>query len=109
MEFNENIIDATIRETLEETAWHFTPQYATGIYHWQHPNKDIYIRHCFAGEVTTHESKRKLDTGIVNAVWLTMDEIRQQTGRHRSPLVMKCIEDYLAGKRFPLSLYQQIR
>lgn len=109
MEFNEHIIDAAIRETFEETAWHFIPEFVTGIYHWQHPNNDIYIRHCFAGSVTRHESERKLDTGIVNATWLSVDEIRKDKERHRSPLVIKCIEDYLAGQRFPLSIYHHVR
>lgn len=109
VEFNENIIDAVIRETLEETAWHFTPQFATGIYHWQHPNSDIYIRHCFAGDVTSHEQERQLDEGIVNAVWLSMEEIKQQAARHRSPLVLKCLDDYLSGQQFPLHMYQQLR
>ena len=108
MEFNENIIDAAIRETLEETAWHFTPRFATGIYHWQHPNNDTYIRHCFAGDVAGHEKNMKLDDGIVHANWFSLDEIRAQTERHRSPLVLKCIEDYLAGKQFPLSMYQHL-
>ena len=108
VEFNENIIDAVIRETLEETAWQFTPQYATGIYHWQHSNKDIYIRHCFAGTVDSYNEKLELDDGIVCADWFSLDEIKNQPERLRSPLVLKCIEDYLAGNRFPLSMYQQL-
>ena len=109
VEFNENIIDAAIRETLEETAWQFTPEFATGIYHWQHPNKDIYIRHCFAGTVDQHNDKLALDEGIVRANWFTLDEVKKQAERHRSPLVLKCIEDYLAGQQFPLSMYQQLK
>jgi 8-oxo-dGTP pyrophosphatase MutT (NUDIX family) len=109
VELNENFIEAAIRETLEETAWQFTPKFASGIYHWQHPNNDLYIRHCFVGEVSHHDPHRQLDTGIVNATWLSLDEIKQQAKRHRSPLVLKCIEDYLAGQCFPLSLYQDLR
>jgi ADP-ribose pyrophosphatase YjhB (NUDIX family) len=104
----ESIIDAVIRETLEETAWHFTPRFACGIYRWQHPNNDIYIRHCFSGDVSNHETDRDLDTGIVKADWFSLDAIRQQVVRHRSPLVLKCIEDYLAGQRFPLDMYQDL-
>lgn len=109
VEFNENIIDAVIRETLEETAWHFTPQFATGIYHWQHPNNDVFIRHCFAGKVHMHDKNRQLDEGIIRASWLSLDQVKMQTGRHRSPLVLMCIEDYLAGQQFPLKMYQQLR
>lgn len=108
VEFNENIIDAAIRETMEETAWQFTPQFATGIYHWQHPNGDVYIRHCFAGNVEKHNKDLDLDEGIVNAGWFSLDEIKQQAERHRSPLVMQCIEDYLAGQQFPLSMYRHL-
>ena len=108
VEFNENIIDAAIRETLEETAWQFTPRFATGVYQWQHPNNDIYIRHCFAGDVDNYDKCIELDDGIVRTNWFSLDEIKIQTERHRSPLVMKCIEDYLAGNQFPLSMYQHL-
>jgi len=108
VELNENIIDAVIRETLEETAWQFSPEIATGIYRWQHPNGDLYIRHCFYGEVSQQDKGRTLDEGIVSSAWLTLDEIEQQKLRHRSPLVLRCIEDFLSGQHYPLSLYHDL-
>ena len=108
VELNENIIDAVIRETLEETAWQFSPEIATGIYRWQHPNGDLYIRHCFYGEVSQQDKGRTLDEGIVSTTWLTLDEIEQQKPRHRSPLVLHCIEDFLSGQHYPLSMYHDL-
>ena len=63
-----------------------------------------YLRFAFAGAVTGFEPERQLDDGIVAARWLTLDEVRASAGRHRSPLVLQCIEDWLSGKRYPLDL-----
>jgi 8-oxo-dGTP pyrophosphatase MutT (NUDIX family) len=105
LEANESLIQGVTRETLEETAHHFKPDYLIGIYRWHHPRKDIvYLRFAFSGSVTGYEPGRPLDQGIVRAAWLTPDELRSATKRHRSPLVLQCVEDYLAGKRYPLDL-----
>jgi 8-oxo-dGTP pyrophosphatase MutT (NUDIX family) len=91
------------REALEETAYRVKPEALVGIYSWPHPHKDItYLRFAFAASVVGHEPGRKLDEGILRASWLTPDELRACRERHRSPLVMLCVEDYLAGKRLPL-------
>ena len=58
----------------------------------------------FGGHVTHHDPERKLDTGILQAAWFSVDEINQMRHRHRSPLVMQCIQDHLTGKRYPLEL-----
>ena len=58
----------------------------------------------FAGELRGWEADRKLDEGIVGARWLTLDEVKATQARHRSPLILRCIEDLLAGKRYPLDL-----
>lgn len=101
----ESLIHAVARETLEETAWHFAPTALLGIYRWVHQTKNItYLRFAFLGELTGHEPNRPLDDGIVRAIWLSRDEIRQEATRHRSPQVQRCIDDYLAGVRYPLSL-----
>ena len=101
----ESLLAACAREALEETAWAFTPTALVGIYQWPRPQGDItYLRFAFAGELGAHESARKLDTGILRAVWMAPDEIRATTDRHRSPLVAQCVDDYLAGRRFPLDL-----
>jgi 8-oxo-dGTP pyrophosphatase MutT (NUDIX family) len=101
----ESIITACARETLEETAWHFSPRHLTGIYQWPRPNSDItYLRFAFCGELGAHEPARTLDTGIVRALWLTPAELADCREKHRSPLVWQCLEDYLAGRRWPLDL-----
>jgi ADP-ribose pyrophosphatase YjhB (NUDIX family) len=102
---NETLATGTIREALEESAYDFEPQYLIGIYRWHAPESDTtYLRFAFGGDVTAHHPELKLDEGIVQAVWLTIAEIRANQSLHRSPLVLRCIEDYLAGKRYPLDL-----
>ncbi|HCI51823.1 MAG TPA: NUDIX hydrolase [Gallionella sp.] len=101
----ETLIHATIREALEESAYDFAPEHLTGIYSWRAPESDTtYLRFAFSGTITAHHPELKLDEGIVRAVWLTIDEIRDTKMRHRSPLVLRCCEDYLAEKRYPLEL-----
>ena len=105
LEEGESVIDAVIRETLEETAYHFKPTHLIGIYNWRHPSKDVtYLRFAFGGELRGFEADRKLDDGIVAARWLTLDEVKATQARHRSPLILRCIEDQIAGKSAPLDL-----
>ncbi|QWT45127.1 NUDIX hydrolase [Azospira inquinata] len=105
LEEGESLVDACIREALEETAYHFRPTALVGIYRWPHPTKDMtYLRFNFAGEITGEEVGRALDEGIVAARWMTLDEVRATAARHRSPMILRCIEDYAAGKRYPLDL-----
>jgi len=105
LEEGESLVDAVVRETLEETAYHFKPTHLIGIYNWQHPTKGItYLRFAFGGELRGYEAGRQLDEGIVGARWLTLDEIRASQARHRSPLILRCVEDALAGKSSPLDL-----
>jgi 8-oxo-dGTP pyrophosphatase MutT (NUDIX family) len=105
LECRESLVDAAIRETLEETAYTFAPQYLIGIYNWRNEAKDVtYLRFAFGGEITGHDAHRPLDDGIIAAHWLTLAEIRSSAARHRSPLILRCIEDHLAGKRYPLNL-----
>ena len=96
------------REALEETAHAFTPTALLGVYlsrfQRQATGEDItYLRFAFVGELGARDSGRALDTGIVRTLWLTPAEIRASTQRHRSPLLLRCMEDYLAGVRLPLS------
>jgi ADP-ribose pyrophosphatase YjhB (NUDIX family) len=109
LELRESLAEACAREVLEESAWHFRPSALVGIYLWGKPRpagapEVSYLRFAFCGELGAHETGRKLDTGIVRAVWLGVDEIRASSARHRSPLVMRCIDDYLAGRRYALEL-----
>jgi 8-oxo-dGTP pyrophosphatase MutT (NUDIX family) len=99
----ETLIDAVIRETREETAWRFTPESLVGAYQWRSPQDGRgFLRFAFCGEVDDHHPRQALDQGIVRALWLTPDELGGQRERLRSPLVMRCVEDYLLGRRQPL-------
>jgi 8-oxo-dGTP pyrophosphatase MutT (NUDIX family) len=105
LEDGETMLQAVVRETSEETAYDFTPESLLGVYHWRHPNKDItYLRFAFIGKVSGHNPAQKLDDGIIRAVWMSLDEIRANAAIHRSPQVLTCVEHYLAGQRFPLSV-----
>ncbi len=105
VEANESLIEAAIRETLEETAHTVEIDHVLGMYTYTPPNDPLctYYRMCFLASVVSFDATRPLDTGIVRTVWLTLDELKA-SGRARSPLVIRCIEDALAGQRFPLSL-----
>lgn len=101
----ESLTDAAAREALEETAHPFVPRFVLGIYQWRRPAGDItYLRFAFGGEVGEPDAGRPLDHGILRAVWLTPAEIEACRDRHRSPLVMRCVADYLAGRRYGLEL-----
>ncbi len=105
LEDNESLMQAVVRETLEESAYDFTPTALLGIYHWKHPhNETTYLRFAFIGKAGTHYSDQELDAGIIRAVWMTADEIREKSALMRSPQVLTCIEDYLSGKRYPLEV-----
>lgn len=114
----ESPAEGCAREALEETAHPFTPTALVGIYlsrmqrparqgpdGRRQPAEDVtYLRFAFCGQVDEPEAGRRLDNGIVRTVWLTPEEIRASVARHRSPLLLRCMEDYLAGKRYPLDL-----
>ena len=105
LEPGESLLAGVARETLEETAWRFAPGWLLGIYRWEHSGSGVtYVRFAFGGSLLAHEADRRLDEGIVRAVWLTPEELRLQSARHRSPLVQRCVNDHLAGWRYPLDL-----
>ncbi len=109
LEPGESLLQAVIRETQEETARDFTPEYISGIYRWDQPEtKRCFIRVTFAGQCDNHQADRMLDDGIIQALWLTRDEISARAEKLRSPMVLRCIDDYLAGKRYPLELITDI-
>ena len=100
----ESLAAACRREAMEETAHHFEPTSLVGIYRWRDPRKDFtFLRFAFRGEVGAAEN-RPLDKEIVGVQWLAPDEIRQRRAEHRSPLVQKCVDDFLAGRSFPLDV-----
>lgn len=109
LEAAETLPQAAARETLEETGWTVEPLALIGIYRWEAPETGTtFVRFSFAGEALRHDASRPLDAGILRAVWLTYDEIAALRREHRSPLVMRCVDDYRAGKRSPLDLVQEI-
>ena len=102
----ETLVHACAREVLEETAHRFTPESLVGIYRWYYAPRDItFIRFTFAGRVDGVEQGRALDKEIVAAHWYTRDELAARESMHRTPLVMACIDDHLAGRRFPLEVF----
>ncbi len=105
LEPNETIIAAVIRETQEETARTIEPQYLTGIYRWYSTDNDCtYLRFCFYATVLAHDTKQDLDTDIIQALWMTQEEIIKNQHKCRSPLVLQCLSDYKAGNSYPLSI-----
>ena len=109
LENGESFVDAVVRETLEETGWHFRPDAITGIYLWRTPQANrTFLRVAFTGAVDTHEPARALDRGIVGVRWLTREQLVASGPRLRSPLVVQCIEDQRAGIRYPLALISHL-
>ncbi|MEO8061996.1 MAG: NUDIX hydrolase [Pseudomonadota bacterium] len=103
LEDAETLIEAAVREAREETAWRFKPDAMIGTYLWRNPvNGRSYLRFAFCGSVDDHQPQQPLDTGIMRALWMTHEQLRAQPHRLRSPLVLRCIDDYLQGKRQPL-------
>ncbi|UCC55282.1 MAG: NUDIX hydrolase [Gammaproteobacteria bacterium] len=109
LEEGESLVTAVIRETLEETAWHFEPESIVGLYRWQHPDKDkTYLRVTFSGSAIRHDANRPLDPDIEEVVWMSAAGIRRESVRLRSPMVLRSVEDFLSGSRYPLSLLSDI-
>ncbi|MGY4826993.1 NUDIX hydrolase [Sphaerotilaceae bacterium SBD11-9] len=111
LEIGESPEQGVVREALEETTCHFTPSCLVGVYmaRYQRPSvgEDVtYLRFAYAGTVSEPDPARTLDTGIVRTLWMSVEELRACRERHRSELVLACIEDYLAGRRYPLGIVQ---
>ena len=109
----ESPAEACARETLEETAHSFRPTALVGVYlsRFQRPDPEVgtvqditYLRFAFCGELGEAQAGRALDAGIVRTLWMSPDEIRASRAQHRSPLLLQCMEDYLAGQRHTLDL-----
>jgi len=109
LEANESFINAVIRETEEETATIFQPDYLIGLYRWVLTAKDrTYLRLCFGGKLTERLENQALDPDIIRTHWLTYDEIIAKRDSLRSPLVLECIDDYRSGKHYPLELLKDL-
>ena len=105
VEVKESLLDAAIRETLEETAWRVSLEKLLGIYQYTSPENGItYIRHCFIAKAIEPRTERDLDKDIAEAVWVSLEDLEQRESEMRSPLVLGVIRDYLKGVSYPLSL-----
>jgi 8-oxo-dGTP pyrophosphatase MutT (NUDIX family) len=104
----ESLVAACRREVLEETAHRFEPGALVGIYRWHYAPQDVtFLRFCFSGKVLSADPAGKLDREIVRLHWLTPQELRARQADHRSPLVQQCVEDFLAGRNFPLEMFSK--
>ncbi|MBC7162131.1 MAG: NUDIX hydrolase [Immundisolibacter sp.] len=105
LEHGESLIDACRRETLEETGWKVEPESVVGLYRRVEPTSGITtLRVCFSARPVEHYPDQPLDTGIERAVWLDREALAACADRHRTELVLRCLDDYLAGARHPLAL-----
>ncbi len=109
LEKDETLLDAVKREVQEETARQFTPEYLIGIYLFSPPNADAsYLRVCFAGQCNAPDPHASLDTSIIQALWLSRAELLAAPDKLRTELVLRCIDDYLQARRYPLELLQHL-
>jgi 8-oxo-dGTP pyrophosphatase MutT (NUDIX family) len=109
VERGESLLAAVVREVREETAWHFEPQELLGVYLWRRPTaRRATLRFAFTGTVRGHDASQRLDHGIVRTHWLSQSELKERADRLRSPLVLRCVEDYLAGERGSLASVAQL-
>ena len=109
LESGETFLDAVVRETLEETGWIFRPEAIVGVYVWQpEQHARTFLRVAFSGILEIHDPDRPLDHGIVRTRWCGRDQLVALQTKLRSPLVLSCIDDYLAGVRFPLELISHL-
>lgn len=109
VEPGETLLDAVCRETIEETAWTFQPESMLGVYRWSRgAGQRTFLRVAFSGTCDHHDPHRALDTGIERVIWLSRNELCARTPQLRSPMVLRAVDDYLAGIRYPRDLIRDI-
>lgn len=109
LEPGESLALGAARETLEEAAWHVEPFALVGVYRWEAPdNGDTFVRFAFAARALNEAHGRPLDESIVDSLWLPYEDIVARRDEHRSPLVLRCIDDYRAGRRWPVDIVQDV-
>jgi 8-oxo-dGTP pyrophosphatase MutT (NUDIX family) len=108
LEDGESLVEAVIRETREETGRRFEPEFVTGLYLWRGPTDRTVVRVAFTGRVGERDASFALDRAILRTAWIGLDELRARESELRSPLVLRCIHDYLRGSRYPLELLRQV-
>lgn len=105
VEPGETLAEGAVRETLEETGQHVEPTDLVGVYIWTSPvNGATYYRFCFAARWLGAAADARIDPDIDAHHWYTLEELRARAAMHRSPLVLRCVEDHAAGRRYPLEL-----
>ena len=105
LDANESLVEAVVRETREETGWRFLPESLVSVQLWRKPkNGETYLRFTFCGDCDDHDPGAELDTGIIHAIWLSRNQLVDESHKLRSPMVMQSIDDYLQGKRCDLEL-----
>lgn len=107
IEEGETFVQAACRETLEETAWDVRLEYLIGFYVYKGGNGATYHRACYCATAVEYHPESQLDTGILRAVWLSRNEVAELGDKLRSPMVLKCIDDYLDGQQYPLELIHE--
>lgn len=108
LEPNESLVEAATRETFEETGWHVVVEGLVGVGLYTAPsNQTTYYRTTFYASLRQHDSSAKLDDGIERAVWMSLAEMRAAAPQMRSPMVIRTVEQYLDGHRYPLSIIYQ--
>lgn len=109
LEVGESLIEAVIREAVEETAWQVKPQSLVGVYVWGKSDRSVtYLRVAVAAEAIHEVQGQALDEGIERVLWLTRDELMARESQHRSPLVIRCVDDYLKGARHSLDVLKAV-
>ena len=109
LEDGESLPQAVIRETLEETGYPFMPQAVTGLYLWRGPSERTFLRVAFTGKVGDRDGSKRLDRAVIRVDWLDRDQLQNRQAELRSPLVLRCIDDYLSGMRYPLEMLGHVQ
>ena len=108
VEPGESLLEAVVRETREESAWRFRPEALVGVYLWGDHGGPTFLRVAFCGSCEDHDPRQALDEGIVRTLWLTRDQVLAKEDQLRSPMVQRCIDDYLGGDRYSLDALKHL-
>lgn len=109
LEVGESLVEAVIREAFEETAWRVDPRALVGVYVWGKADRSVtYLRVAVVADPLEEVQGQGLDEGIERAIWLSRNELVERQAQHRSPLVLQCVDDYLAGACYSLDVLKTV-